>query len=50
MVTVANKAVHTPQDIKSRVGEAAAQGRKSVLVLLTGSNGQRFVALSITKA
>ena len=50
VVTVANKAVHTPQDIKSRVGEAAAQGRKSVLVLLTGSNGQRFVALSITKA
>ncbi len=49
VVSVANKTVHTPQDIKSRVGEAAAQGRKSVLVLLTGSNGQRFVALSIAK-
>jgi serine protease Do len=49
VVTVANKTVRTPQDIKSRVGEAAAQGRKSVLVLLTGSNGQRFVALNISK-
>ncbi len=49
VVTVANKVVRTPQDIKSRVGEAAAQGRKSVLVLVTGSNGQRFVALSIAK-
>jgi serine protease Do len=49
VVTVANKAVRTPQDIKSRIGEAAAQGRKSVLVLVTGSNGQRFVALSIAK-
>ena len=49
VVSVANKTVHTPQDIKSRVGEAAAQGRKSVLVLLTSSNGQRFVALSIVK-
>jgi serine protease Do len=49
VVTVANKVVHTPQDIKSRVGEAASQGRKSVLVLVTGSNGQRFVALNIAK-
>jgi serine protease Do len=49
VVSVANKVVRTPQDIKKGIGEAAAQGRKSVLVLLTGSNGQRFVALSIAK-
>jgi serine protease Do len=49
VVTVANKSVHTPQDIKARIGEAAQQGRKSVLVLVTGSGGQRFVALIIAK-
>jgi serine protease Do len=49
VVSIANKQVHTPADIKARIGEAAAQGRKSVLVLVTGSNGQRFVALNIAK-
>ncbi|HEV2561895.1 MAG TPA: Do family serine endopeptidase [Rhizomicrobium sp.] len=47
VVAVANKSVRTPQDIKSRISEAHAAGRKSVLVLVSGENGERFVALNI---
>ena len=47
VVAVANKSVRTPQDIKSRIAEAHAAGRKSVLVLVSGENGERFVALNI---
>jgi serine protease Do len=47
VVAVANKSVRTPQDIKSRITEAHAAGRKSVLVLVSGENGERFVALNI---
>jgi serine protease Do len=47
VVSVANKSVHTPQDIKSRIADAHAAGRNTVLVLVTGSNGQRFIALKI---
>jgi serine protease Do len=47
--SVANKTVHTPQEVKAQIASAAAAGRKSVLVLLTGSSGQRFVALKIEK-
>jgi serine protease Do len=47
VVSVANQPVHTPKDIKARIAAAQSQGRKSVLVLVTGSNGQRFVALKI---
>jgi serine protease Do len=49
VVSVANRPVRTPQDIKSSVAGAQSQGRKSVLVLVEGSNsGQRFVALKIS--
>jgi serine protease Do len=49
VVSVGNRPVHTPQDIKSSVAGAQSQGRKSVLVLVEGSNsGQRFVALKIS--
>jgi serine protease Do len=47
LMSVANKSVRTPQDIKSRIADAQAAGRNSVLVLVAGSNGQRFLALKI---
>ncbi|HEY5047012.1 MAG TPA: DegQ family serine endoprotease [Rhizomicrobium sp.] len=48
LVSVANRPVHTPQEIKASVAGAHSQGHKSVLVLVEGSNsGQRFVALKI---
>lgn len=47
VVSVGNKVVHTPQDIKSQIAGAQATGRKSVLVLIDGNSGQRFVALKI---
>ena len=47
VVSVANKGVRTPQDVKSRIADAHAAGRNTVLVLVTGSNGQRFIALKI---
>jgi serine protease Do len=47
VVSVANKAVHSPQEMKSRIADAKAAGRTAVLVLVTGQNGERFVALKI---
>jgi len=47
VVSIGNKSVHTPQDIKSQIAGAQATGRKSVLVLIDGNSGQRFVALKI---
>ncbi len=48
LVSVANRAVRTPQDIKSRIADAHAAGRNTVLVLVSGTGGQRFLALKIT--
>jgi serine protease Do len=47
VVSIGNKSVHTPQDIKAQISGAQATGRKSVLVLIDGNSGQRFVALKI---
>jgi serine protease Do len=48
VVSIANKPVHTPQDIKNGVSEAQAAGRSAVLVLLADQNGQqRFIALKV---
>ncbi len=47
LVSVANKNVRSPQDIKAQIASAQAAGRKSVLVLVQGTAGQRFVALKI---
>ena len=33
--------------VQSRIADAHAQGRKSVLLLVSGSNGQRYVAVDI---
>ena len=45
LVSVANQTVHTPKDVQTRLSGAHAAGHKSVLMLITGSGGQRFVAL-----
>jgi serine protease Do len=47
--SVANKPVHTPNDIKAMVASAHAAGRSSVLLFVSGSNGPHFVALKIGK-
>jgi len=47
IVTVADQPVRTPKDVQNRIAAAKSQGRKTVLVLITGSNGQGFVALKI---
>jgi serine protease Do len=47
VVSIANKPVHSPQEVKSRVADAKAQGRSAVLMLVSGQNGQRFVAVKI---
>jgi serine protease Do len=47
VVSVANKPVHSPQELKTRVADAKAAGRTAVLVLVNGQNGQRFIALKI---
>ncbi|HEX3431098.1 MAG TPA: DegQ family serine endoprotease [Rhizomicrobium sp.] len=47
VISIGNKPVRTPQDIKSQINGAQKSGRKSVLVLVDGNTGQRFVALKI---
>ena len=47
VISIGNRPVHTPQDIKAMISGAQSSGRKSVLVLVDGNNGQRFVALKI---
>ncbi|HEX3653692.1 MAG TPA: DegQ family serine endoprotease [Rhizomicrobium sp.] len=49
VVSVANRAVHSPQEMKSRIADAKAQGRSAVLMLVSGQNGQRFVAVKIDR-
>ncbi len=49
VVSVANHPVRTPQDVKKGIADAKAQGRSAVLVLVSGQNGQRFVALKISE-
>ena len=47
LISISNRSVHTPQDVQKSIAEAHAQGRKSVLVLVSGSNGPRYVAVDI---
>ena len=49
VMSVGNKTVHTPQDVKKGVAEAQGQGRKSVLLLVATSSGSRFIAVDIGK-
>jgi serine protease Do len=50
VMSVSNKAVHTPQDIQKSISEARGQGRKSVLLLVATSNGSRFIPVDIGKS
>lgn len=50
VTTVGNQPVRSPKDIAARVANARAAGRSSVLLLVVGQGGQRFVALDIGKS
>jgi serine protease Do len=48
VVSVGNRPVRTPQDVQNRIAEAHAQGRKSVLLLVSSNgSGTRYVAVEI---
>ena len=47
VVSIGNRAVHTPEDVKNRIADAKSAGRDSVLLLVSGQGGQRFVAVKI---
>jgi serine protease Do len=47
LVSIGNKSVHTPSEVLKSVSDAKAQGRKSVLLLVSRSNGQQYVAVDI---
>ncbi|MGN6516293.1 MAG: DegQ family serine endoprotease [Rhizomicrobium sp.] len=47
LVSVANHQVHSPQDVKASIAAAQAAHRDTVLVLVTGQAGQRFVAIKL---
>ena len=49
VVSVSNKAVHSPQDIEKSVAAAHSAGRKSVLLLVSTDGASRFVAVDIDK-
>jgi len=49
LVSVNNKAVHTPQDVEKSVASAQSAGRKSVLVLVSSGGTSHFVAVDIGK-
>ncbi len=50
IVEIGQEEVSTPQQITGKVSEAKKQGRKSVLLLLEGQSGLRFVAIRIEKS
>ncbi|HEY2032097.1 MAG TPA: DegQ family serine endoprotease [Rhizomicrobium sp.] len=47
LVSIANHPVHSPQDVKASIAAAQAAHRDTVLVLITGQSGQRFVAIKL---
>ena len=49
IVEISQQEVTEPADIAKKVAEAEKAGRKSVLLLLEGQRGLRFVAIRITK-
>ena len=49
IVEISQQEVTEPADIEKKVAEAEKAGRKSVLLLLEGRGGLRFVAIRITK-
>ncbi|MEK9671716.1 MAG: Do family serine endopeptidase [Rhodospirillaceae bacterium] len=49
IVEVGQEEVANPDDVARKVKEARDAGRKSVLLLIQGQNGLRFVAIRLTK-
>jgi serine protease Do len=47
VVSVGNRPVHSPQEVKATVEAAHAAGHNTVLVLVAGQGGQRFVAIKL---
>jgi len=50
LLSVSNKAVHSPQDVEKSVAAAHSIGRKSVLLLVASGGISHFVAIDIGKA
>ena len=50
IVEIGQEEVSTPKQVDSKVKAAKKQGRKSVLLLLEGQSGLRFVAIRIQKS
>ncbi len=50
LLSVSNKAVHSPQDVEKSVAAAHSIGRKSVLLLVASGGISHFVAVDIDKA
>ncbi len=49
IVEVSQNEVNAPSEVKKRIDDAKSSGRKSVLFLIEGQAGLRFVALRLTK-
>ena len=49
IVEISQQEVTGPADVEKKVAEAKKAGRKSVLLLLEGKGGLRFVAIRIAK-
>jgi serine protease Do len=47
LLSIANHPVRSPQDVKASVAAAQAAHRDTVLVLVSGQGGQRFVAIKL---
>ena len=50
IVEISQQEASSPEVIEAKVAEAKKAGRKSVLLLLEGQNGLRFVAIKIAKS
>ena len=49
IVGIGNKTVRTPDDIEQGVADAKKSGRETVLLLVSGDQGQHYVALKVGK-
>jgi serine protease Do len=49
IVGIGNKMVRTPADIEQGVADAKKAGRETVLLLVSGDQGQHYVALKVAK-
>jgi serine protease Do len=50
ILDVAGKTVDTPADVRKALGEARAQGKRSVLLRIKTEQGTRFVAIPLERA